>query len=193
MLLYRATEADAQGIDEPAITTAPEPSSVAARSSVNPGSTKPPTGAECDTPVATFPDRLPSTCRCRQTGCRGSCTSGWTAATRRGGGSVCAVGTLGHGKVHAGAQVRCGTGRARRRVAAAGVHAIGLDLQRSRMRGCSTSCWAKAPGGRRRTPLKRCVGGFTSSAVSGVEQGMAGGPRRPARAGRRRAGEGSGG
>ena len=118
-------EADAQGIDELAINAAPEPSSVAARSSVNPRSTKPKTEAaadECDTPVATFPDR--------QTGCRGPCTSGLfeqaTAATRRGGGSVCAVGTLGHGKVHAGAQGRCGTGRARRGAAAV-VCAVGFQ------------------------------------------------------------------
>ena len=32
----------------------------------------------------------------------------------------------------------------------------------SRTRGFSTQCWARAPGGRRRTPLRRCVGGFTS-------------------------------
>jgi tetratricopeptide (TPR) repeat protein len=55
MPLRRATEADAaQGIDKPAITAAPEPSTVAARSIVNRGSTKPKTAAaadECDTPV----------------------------------------------------------------------------------------------------------------------------------------------
>ena len=30
------------------------------------------------------------------------------------------------------------------------------------MRGCSTRCWARAIGGRRRVLLRRCVGGFTS-------------------------------
>jgi hypothetical protein len=43
--------------------------------------------------------------------------------------------------------------------------------------GCSTRCLARAPGGRRSKPLRRCVGGFKSCCV-------AGGPRRPARAGR---------
>jgi hypothetical protein len=39
---------------------------------------------------------------------------------------------------------------------------IGSEHGTGLPRGCSTRCWARAPGGRRRTPLKRCLDGFTS-------------------------------
>jgi len=45
--------------------------------------------------------------------------------------------------------------------------------------GCSTRCWARAPG--RKTVVRGCAwAGSRAAAVSGVEPGVAGGPRRPA-------------
>ncbi len=71
---------------------------------------------------------------------------------------MCAVGARRRGQVDAGAQERCGKGR----------EATGdcsrcsvCRLRRSRTtRGCSTRCWARAPGRRHRT--RRYVGGSTS-------------------------------
>jgi len=63
---------------------------------------------------------------------------------------VCGVGPRRRWQVDAGAQVRCGTGRARRRVAVAGVQAIGFE------QGAGLSGVARRDaGGRRRTPLRR--------------------------------------
>jgi hypothetical protein len=119
--------------------------------------------------------RSPSTkltCQCPRTGCRGgrgsrnACTSGWTAATLK----------FAEGEVSEEVG-GCGWSSGYR-----------LRAWSTTKRGCSTRCWARAPEGRRRAP--RTWAGARAAAVSGVEQGVTGGPRRPARAGRRRAGEG---
>ena len=54
----------------------------------------------------------------------------------------------------------------------------------------STRCWARAPGVRRGTPLRRCVGGFTSCCCLRRGAGHGWRSSRPVRPGRRRAGEG---
>ena len=91
---------------------------------------------------------------------------------------VCAVGPRRRGQVHAGAQVCCGTGRARRRVAAAGVQAIGFEQYTGQLDALGKSS-GRAPC----TPLRR------RDSCCSLRRG-AGRGWRSSTAGRRRAGEG---